>query len=218
MAAGDLCQLGDVKAWLALGANTVDDALLTRLISATSADFLAEIDRYDFFSASYTEIMRGAALTAPRLRREFSFSEGQRFNMRHWPITAVASIVLDGTTLPASTDGLAAGWWVDTNTDPENQYVITLIDYVFTRLSTATVTYTAGYAATPTDVTQAVIEWVSSRYRLRQGIGLSSVHIAEGRSQSEGASFVPFDVPQATQRIIDRYLNSTIKLMFTSND
>lgn len=215
----DLCQLADVKDWLGIPATvTTDDAKLSRLISATSADFLSEIDRYDFLAADYTEVKRGRALVQPPPRPAMSFVAGRRLVMRHWPINSVTSLVLDGVTLPKSADGIAGGWYLDRNTDPENINVISLIDYLFTRLSTATIVYNAGYASVPADVTQAIIEWVAARYQLRSAASTSSVRVTEGRSQSEQVNYVPWDMPRSTARIVERYKTNTMALMYSERD
>jgi len=219
MAAGDLCGLADVKSWLSIGTSaTGDDSLLTRLITATSADFLAEIDRYDFFAASFTDVLRGRALAQIPIRMDEPYLGSHRIVLRHWPVNSITSLVLDGVTVPASTDGVASGYWLDTNTDPENRQTVTLIGYVFTQMSIATVAYDAGYEAVPGDVAQAAIEWVAARYRNRASGGMSSQRLSEGRSQSEDVSFVPWDIPKSTQRVIERYKTGAVALMFSTHD
>jgi FAD/FMN-containing dehydrogenase len=138
--------------------------------------------------------------------------------MRHWPINSVASLVLDGVTVSQSTDGIMAGWYLDLNTDPENINTLSLVDYLFTRLSTVTIVYNAGYVAVPADLTQAAIEWVAARYQGRTAAGTSSIKVTEGRSQSEQATFVPFDMPRATKRVAERYKTNSLALMFSANN
>ena len=211
----DLCQLADVKAWLSIGSGTTtDDALLTRLITATSADFLSEIDRYDFMAADYTEVRLGKGLRGILQSPEPEPPLRRKTMARHWPLNSIASFTLDGAAITASADGIASGYWFDPNTDPENRSVVMLIGYAFTRWSTLTWQFNAGYTTVPTDVTQAVIEWIAARYRGRQGAGIGSLHITEGRSQAEGVAYTPWDMPQATSRIAQRYKTNALALMF----
>lgn len=217
--ATDLCALADVKGWLSIAATTTsDDALLGRLITATSTDFLAEIGRYDFFAADYTEARRGVALENVPLRVSSPYLVSHDLILRHWPVNSIASLVLDGATITASPDGIQSGYWLDPNTDPESKNIVKLIDYVFTKLSELTITYNAGYTSAPADVTQAVIEWVAARYRSRQSLGMASQRLVEGRSQSEEAAYVPWDMPKSTQRVVERYRSGTVSTMFSSHD
>jgi hypothetical protein len=189
----DLCALNDVKTWLlATGATgtsaTTLDAVLARLISATSKDFMGEIGRQDFYpAASYTETHEG---------------DGDNLlTVRHWPINSVASLTVNGTTVSASSDKVLAGYYVDSDLEPERRWEVYLVGSVFTDGKPVIITYNAGYATVPPDVEQAIIEWVSYRYKGRQFETVTSAHMAQGETvQVQQAA-----VPPSVQRVIDRY-------------
>jgi hypothetical protein len=267
----DLCLLSDVKGWLNVPAATVaEDALFSRLVTAVSADFLAAIARPDLApEVTYTEVRAG---------------NGKCYlYTRHWPINSVTSVTVDGQTIPASTDGVVAGWWLEANLDPENRVKITLAGsgYKFSKNSSIVIVYKAGYAnvlvtneqanipaspyaitvakatdfiadsgitfvigggaltkvavnpaasqyavsslgvytfaaadtgkgvyisyqtlGVPADIRQAVIEWVSYRYKSRQWIGQTSKSLQPG---GEHISFQSVPMPETTRAVIEQY-------------
>ena len=196
-AAFDLCQLTDVKAWLAMGTNqTTDDSLLCRLITAVSYDFLREIARLDFTPAQdYTEVREGDG--------------GDLMVLRHWPLNSVSSVIITVpnssppaiTDVPESTDDVESGYWIDMDIDPERRWELYLDGYVFTDLAVVTIMYNAGYATVPQDAQQAAIEWVSYRYKTRQWIGQTSKHMAQGETVQTPDS----EIPPSVKRVIERY-------------
>lgn len=163
----DLCTVAAVKSWLAISAGmAVADDKLADLVSGTSADFLRAIERTDFLEATYTEVREGDG--------------GSRLSMRHWPITAVASVTVSGTSLAASPDRVATGYYFDEDLDPEKCNQLYVADGVFTDAAPVVVAYTAGYADPPDDVVQAVVEWCAARFKGRPGQGLNSERAAGG--------------------------------------
>lgn len=139
MAAGDLTTLAAAKSWMNVTV-TGDDALLVRLISAVSTYIQTVLNR-KLAIASYTETRDGSGT--------------RRFTLTNYPVTAVASLTIDGCLI-ASYDYV----W--------DQYGITLAGGVFARgAGNVTVAYTAGYATTPVDVEQACLELIALRYARR---------------------------------------------------
>jgi hypothetical protein len=192
----DLCQLTDVKAWLAIAANqTTDDSLLSRLITSVSYDFLREIGRLDFTPAqTYTEVREGDG--------------GASMVLRHWPLNQVTSVTVTTpltspamTVIPESTDDVMSGYWIDMDLDPERRWELYLDGYTFTDLAVVTVTYNAGYATVPQDAQQAAIEWTAYRYKTRQWIGQTSKHMAQGETVQTPES----EIPPGVKRVIERY-------------
>jgi hypothetical protein len=116
--------------------------------------------------------------------------------LRHWPITEVTKVTVDGVEVDASPDGTAAGWYVDVPPDPERNQAVLLIGSVFTDGKACSIEYSAGYATVPADVAQAVIEWVAYRYRSRQFIGQSSKHMQTGETVSFEGMVMPAGPPQ----------------------
>src|SRR5690349_6177940 len=118
----DLCTLSDVKAWLTIATGTTtDDALLGRLITATSLDFMNEIKRNDFVPAvDYTETREGDG--------------GDTMNLRHWPINSIASVTIAGATLASNQ------YSVDMDLDSERRWEIYLKSpNLFTDLATVVI-------------------------------------------------------------------------------
>jgi hypothetical protein len=166
MAFGDLCQLSDVTAWLQTGQNpfpTVDDALLTRLVTAASQFIRTWLQR-QIAVTDWIEIRDG--------------NGGQRLAFANFPVTQVWSLSIDGLTIPPSPPGGGFGaGYVFSPTE------LALRGYVFTRRAqNVSVTYTAGYASVPPDIAQACIELVCQRYRERARIGEVSKALISGET------------------------------------
>jgi hypothetical protein len=153
MAAGDLTDLPTVKSWLGL-TTTATDSLISSLITAVSA-FIPNYLGRQILSADYVETYRGNGQDVMLLR--------------NFPITAVASVAFAGQSITAPADpvALTSGLLFDDRT-------LSLIGYCFPIGLPIVVSYTAGYAATPPDVAQAVIELVGEAFRRRDRIGVSS--------------------------------------------
>lgn len=184
MAAGDLCVLADVKFWLGIATGvTTEDTQISRLISATSYDFLREIARPDFTpNAAYTENREGDG--------------ADRIILRHWPLNSITSVQI-GITVLAGSD-----YFIDTDLDPERRWELYLKSpKVFTDGAALIIVYNAGYAAVPGDVSQATIEWVALRHRSRSSIGQASKHLVQG----ESIQTPEIDIPASTKRVIERY-------------
>lgn len=181
MAAGDLTTLTNVKQYLGLTVAT-DDALLTRLISALSAFVQTWLGR-TIASAAYVDTVDGVG--------------GSKLQFANYPVTAVASVKVDGVAVPAAPVPAVRGWsgYVFTPTQ------IALQGYCFTRgYSNVVVNYTAGYATTPLDIEQAVIEVIALRYKQRDQIGYVSKAIG-----GETVTFNIKDIPASTQTVLINY-------------
>ena len=151
----DLTTLDNVKAWLPdMASVTTSDALLARLITAASQAVCVYTGRADFGVQGYSEVYDGAARPILVLRQ--------------WPAVEVDAVGFSDGAAPSAFSlepPLAGG----------GAQRLTLVQGVFPRgVSNVTVAYQAGYAATPPDVEQAVIELVGERFRARDRIGLSA--------------------------------------------
>jgi hypothetical protein len=180
MAVGDLCTMAQVKAYLpAMQTVTTDDALLSGLITAIST-FMATYCSRVFQSASYQETYSG--------------QHTRRLTLRQFPVTAVISLSISGMSIPASGDGVQPGYVWD-------QYGIDLIGYIFQRgRGNIAVSYTAGYAAIPADLSQACAELVALDYLERTRIGHKSKGV-----EREVVTFITEAMPARVQAILDRY-------------
>ena len=153
MAAGDLTDLDTVKSWLGV-TTTATDGLIGGLITAVSSLIVNYLGR-QILSGDYVETYRG---------------NGQSLMLlRSFPITAVASVAFAGQTITAAADPvtLTSGILFDDR-------ALHLIGHRFPLRRPVVVTYTGGYATTPADVAQAVVELVGEAYRRRDRIGVAS--------------------------------------------
>ncbi|MEP7299158.1 MAG: head-tail connector protein [Burkholderiales bacterium] len=151
-----LTTLENVRAWLNV-TSTADDALLTRMIEAASAFIETWLGR-KILSANYVETRDGAL--------------GTRLITRNYPVTAVASVVSDGITIPLAASVSEHGYvfW---------PWGLALRGHGFTRgYGNVVISYTAGYASVPADIEQACCELVGLRYKERDRIGFVSKTLA----------------------------------------
>ncbi len=174
----DLTTLDNVKAWLNLTVDTSDD-LLTRLISAASAWSQTYMER-QILSQDYAEVRNGHG--------------GLSLFFANYPVTAVAQVSVDGKAIP-----LAAGFWDAGYTFTDKR--LSLRGFRFLQgLNNVALVYTAGYAATPLDLEQAIIELVAFRFKER-------VHIGEQSStgQAQTISFTVADLPVSVKAVLDHW-------------
>ena len=178
MAATDLTTLPNVKAWLQVN-GTSDDALLTRLITATS-DYITQWLNRQLLSGPVTDVRNGDG--------------GRRMFLSEYPVTAVSSVTVGAISIPASTGYGSAGYLFDDRG-------VTLTGYRFDRdIKNVTINYTAGYATVPLELEQACIELISLRYRERDRIGHTSKSI-----QGETTAFMVKDMPPSVLTILNNY-------------
>jgi hypothetical protein len=184
MTFGDLCQLSDVTAWLQTGQNpfpATDDALLARLITAASQFIRSWLQRQIAMS-DWIELRDG--------------NGGQRMAFANFPVSAVLALSIDGITIPPApvTGGFGAGY-VFSPTE------LALRGYVFSRRAqNVIVTYTAGYASVPPDISQACIELVCQRYRERSRIGEVSKALMSGETVTYSQKDMSDDVKTLLQQ------------------
>ena len=181
MSSGDLTTLANVKAYAQV-TSTTDDAVLTRMITSLSTMVQTYLNR-QIASQSYTDTIDGAG--------------GYRLQFANYPVTAVSIVTVDGISIPAASLPAVSGWtgYVFTPTQ------IALQGYCFTRgYSNVILNYTAGFASTPADIEEAVIELIAMRYMERTRIGQNSKSIA-----GETISFNIKDFPATTQTILTNY-------------
>lgn len=191
MSAIDLTTATAVYNWLGVGTSppALMAAIVPDLITSCSADFLRELGRTDFYPATtYTEVRDG---------------DGDvRMTMRHKPINAITSVTIAGVAIPASPDKIQAGYYIDSDIDPE------LVDQLWvnggiTDGAAVVVVYSAGYATAPADVSQVVTEWVADRYTDRTGTGKSSQRAAGGEHVSY--EHEEDEIPPQVMRVIEKY-------------
>lgn len=182
MAAGDLTDLATVKAWLGLPADAgANDGLLASLIAAAS-DFVGRYLNRNLLSTDYVEVYDGNGAGWMVLRQA--------------PITAVTSVAFLGLTLtlPADPASGSPGLMFDGRR-------LSLLGYRFPHGRPVVVSYTAGYAAPPSAVQQAVNELVGEAFRRRDRIGQTSRTLGG----QETVAFQTTDMNAAIQAMLAPY-------------
>jgi hypothetical protein len=112
----------------------------------------------------------------------------------NYPVTAVASLHIDGLPVPLSTGYGVSGYTF-------NSTSITLRGRLFTQdVQNVVVAYTAGYAAVPNELEQACIELVGLRYKEKDRIGIVSKGLA-----GETIAFTQKDFSNAIRTTLENY-------------
>lgn len=160
----DLSTLAHANSWLGTAQGTDDDSV-QRLITAFSTKIQKWLG-YNIAQATYVRTFNG---------------EGTRkLYLPDIPVTAVTSVVINSFVIPQGAflaNAQQAGWYFDA-------YSIALIGYVFHRgFQNITVSYQAGYAAVPSDLEQACLDWIKIAYfRKVSGIGPDVQQIKAGNT------------------------------------
>lgn len=174
-----LADTDDVRAFLSLAASQ-DETLLLSLIAAASAFVLKYVDVDGFAVAAYTEKYNGPG--------------GTVLCPDHRPITAVTSLAVNGTAIAASINCSDSGYVFDRSG-------IYLRGYRFHEgFMNVDVSYSAGYAAVPDDIKQAVVEIAAEKYQRRLRLGISSKSIGQ-----ESIAFSQNDLTPHARVVLNQY-------------
>ena len=174
-----LCALADVKTYLGI-TDTNSDAVLTTLVTNASTLIESYCNRV-FLSAPYTETRNGTG--------------GPKLLLLNAPITAVASLTVDGYGIVPAPDAISPGYLFD-------QQVLYIRPGAypgeFVRgIQNVTVSYTAGYVTVPPDVNQACVELVAAKYAKRNRIDKHSETLGSAQTISFDLSDMPAQVKTA---------------------
>jgi hypothetical protein len=173
-----LTTLANVKDWLQISVSS-NDALLTRMIQAFSDAVANEINR-DIGSQVFAVTLDG--------------NGGTKLSFPNYPVTAIASLYVDGSAIPARAS-FGSNGYVFTTTR------MNLVGYRFNQgVQNIQLSYTAGYVNIPTEIEQAVIEWIADRYASRDRIAVMSKTLA-----GETISFAQNDIPDPVLAILRPY-------------
>lgn len=180
-----LCALQDVKTYIAK-TDTNSDAALTALITNVSAAIETYCNR-TFASQSYTETRNGGC--------------GQKMFLANGPVTAVASVTVNGQTVLEAPDASSGGFVFDSNVvyirpggaGPQEFYK---------GIQNVTVQYTAGYASTPSDVNLACVMWVAYLFAKRERLDKRNETLGQQQTQGYDLS----DMPKAARTMLAAYV------------
>lgn len=130
----NLCTLAQVKAYLGIASSeTSQDAVLNALIEAYTARVSRYCDR-NFDSANYAEIRNGYG--------------ADRMVLRQWPVTAISSVNVGSSAIPAGANLGARAGYRNTDLTYGDGRSLVLSGYTFDKgLGNVQINYTAGYAA-----------------------------------------------------------------------
>jgi hypothetical protein len=176
--------------------DTDSDDVLTRLIALTSGVFLRLTGNAIFSSADTwtTYCDRGGAIPWNASFIQSSGGTGQALIPRNawtgYPLLSVQSLTIGGSTILASSAG-SDGYLLDGN-------VVRLIGYVFS--GEVVIAYTAGFAAVPPEVTDAVAQMVALRFKGRERIGVMGRTLA-----GTAETYQTLTLPVSIQSVIDAY-------------
>jgi hypothetical protein len=189
MAAGDFTTVADVEAFAQIKPDTATDALIQMLITNASA-FMTRYMNRNIFSAIYTENRSG--------------SGGCQMSLSNIPITAVASVSINGSPVPPSADPRHVGFVFDNN----------LLYYrggIFCKgLLNVVVVYTAGVATIsgsppvvsgiPADLAQVCIDLVTVKYKRRTKMEVQGETLAQ-----QTITFVRGDLTPGAKLAMDQW-------------
>ena len=204
----DLTDLATVKKYLNL-TSTTSDAILASLASSQSQAFYDLINRVSLEPAAYTEVRDG---------RGASFMQ-----LINFPVTAVASLQIDSTIVPASTGWNKCGYQFD------ELGKLSLIGQNFcVGRKNDVVTYTAGYAPiavtgelqTIPAATPFTIQVSQSNWRTDVGVNffaggapLAAVNVAPGPGEYfvQNGSYL-FNAGDAGKQVLISYMRAGIPM------
>lgn len=179
MAAGDLTTVDAVKLYARVTSDA-DDALLSMLVTALS---------------SYVKSWLSRGVLAADYVQSFNGHGGTVLMLPEYPVNSVASLTIDGITIPARPSALGAGYTFDYDS-------IAVDGYRFTRgRSNVVVSWNGGYQAVPPDIAQGVNEMVAIVYKEQDRIGQLSKALGNG----ESVTFFSGDIPPRAKTLLYQF-------------
>lgn len=181
MAAGDLTDLATANIAAKIDSpTTTTNAVLATLISAISSQ-VKETLNTNILAGNYTEMYKG--------------NGKDRILLRQRPVTLVTSIAWLGASYTTAGDLILGTTGITT----DGLEAILVNDY-FPQHTDIRISYQAGYATTPPDISLAVAELVAEAYARRTHVGETS------RSQG-GQTTIAFDSREMHAAIKARLMN-----------
>jgi hypothetical protein len=204
-----------------IGNPTGNDLLLSRLITFASAAFLHWTGRGP---ADGTDPFSSPFVTPCSYNENYDGNGNDRLFLRNSPITAVASATANGITLTQSSGFPNPGYLIDTGAK-----CLVMVGYSAAQAGAGwgwsgsrglghnwgwprgtaniNVQYTAGFAATPFDVNEAITEVVGMTYKRRPHIDVNSLALSGGGGTTSYSRLV---IPDMARKTIEYYLRRSI--------
>lgn len=188
---GALCSVPALKAWGKFSANTVSgvnqdqmDVLYAQCINRFTEFANNTCNRSSFLTSSYVEKMNGNGkyYCSPK----FAFPTNE--------IISVASVYINGLSIPAAPDTVTSGYvWSD--------YTVYLRGYTLTKgIQNVIINYTAGLASIPLELEQAALDACAFWIKKREFMGLTSVS-----SGGQTITYDKADMLATTARVLSQY-------------
>jgi len=228
----DLATLADVKEWLGI-TDSSSDALLGRLITAASQDFVNEILRPDITpDDDYTErFFRSQDFHSYCGHGAYYRCNQRQLFLKNYPVNSIALVTVNGTAIDLLSDpSTGSGYWFDPDAAPENRQSIYLLgescggfytgfaDYPYSFVPNVVVEYNGGYEEVPPAISQAVIELVAFKRgeSQLQGANQTGGAVTIGTYSEQGGNVemtlaaLEANMPVGVQRVIDQYRRAVI--------
>lgn len=174
------------------------DVALARLITSCTRLMLRLMNRDAVLVESVTERRNGSGT--------------ERMALRCWPVVSVTSVTVGNTVLPASSNGVQAGWVTDGFSVllVGSQYPGYCGGYgggtygMFAKgFQNVAIVYTYGWTTVPEDIAQACIELVAQRWTRKGHIDQDSVSM--GGPVAQTTSYQKGALPKEVEQICNRY-------------
>lgn len=216
----DLTTVSAIKGWLsALGtpsSSVTDDANIQACISAAGAHWLQRTGRAN----ADCSLPAASPLLEPLAFSEwYDGNGGPRLFLRQQPIVSVQSLQINGVSIPASTGFGSAGFVVHQDGKSLILRVGASGSVLYTGsyfgrgswfskgLQNVQVAYTAGFRATPPDITLACLQMVAVNYRRRSWIDQKSQAMAEGAGT---VTYRDWELPPEVLRVMRAYTRTAL--------
>jgi hypothetical protein len=172
------------------------DVALARLITSCSKLMLRLMNRDAVLVESVTERRNGSGT--------------ERMALRCWPVVSVTSVTVSNTVLPASSDGVQAGWVTDgfsvllVGSQYPGYFYGGCAGGTFAKgFQNIAIVYTYGWTTVPEDIAQACIELVAQRWTRKGHIDQDSVSM--GGPVAQTTSYQKGALPKEVEQICNRY-------------
>ncbi len=181
-----LVTLSDARSWLGTSAAAYSDDQITHMIEVAS-DTIVRFIGYDPTPSSYAKTFNGR--------------DEQRLILPERPVTAVSSVTIDGIVIPQSPSASVYGFVFDHKS-------VMLCGRRFSRgWQNITISYQAGFATLPNDLSDAVIELVKLQYfSLDRDPDLKGDNVTGVYSAQYGASSSASGMPEKIAADLKRYI------------
>jgi len=151
------------------------------------ATLLASADKW--FEEQTGRAMASAARTESMVYR----GRGSLIIPSYFPVTAVASVAVDGTPVDPASTWSGTGWYLVED-------LIHLRGLTIEQGSLVELAYTAGFVTPPEDLAQAATELVALKLNERKHVGTQTQNMA-----GYSVTWLPAIVPQAVRDVVEHY-------------